>query len=88
MIRRAVTLLMVVTAVPAIAQQTPTGSAPKKPALDPNERICEEIYVGTRVNTKRFCATRAEWQAKRQQDRDEVDQIQRPKQCSVMTKHC
>lgn len=88
MIRLIIPLVVAAASYPALAQQPSTTNAPKKPALDPNERICETLYVGTRVNTQRFCGTRAEWEAVRRQEREGVDQLQRPMQCAVMTKHC
>ena len=37
-----------------------------KVALDPNEKICETIKpLGSRLATKRVCATRAEWAEQR-----------------------
>ena len=49
---------------------------PKTP--DPNERICEKIKpVGSRLATKKVCATRAEWEDYRRQDRDALDKAQR-----------
>ena len=49
-----------------------------RPAPDPNQRICEDVtQVGSRLGTKRICATRAEWAAKRKADRDTVDDAQR-----------
>ena len=57
---------------PAVA---PPGA---KPAADPNEKICQDIVMtGSRLATKRICATRAEWEAKQQQDKDVVNDIQR-----------
>ena len=45
---------------------------------DPNEKICETIKpVGSRLATKRVCATRAEWADKRRQDREETEKAQR-----------
>jgi len=47
------------------------------PAKDPNERICEkETVVGSRLATRRVCATRAEWAEKRRLDREAIDRIQ------------
>lgn len=54
-----------------------TEPVPKKP-LDPNEKVCEKItMVGSRLATKRICATRAEWADYRRQDRDALDKAQR-----------
>jgi hypothetical protein len=45
--------------------------------------------VGSRLATKRICATRAEWAEKRKQDRDVVDDAQRSANigCSVVGTH-
>jgi hypothetical protein len=49
-----------------------------KSAKDPNEKICEkQSIVGSRLATRRVCATRAEWEEKRQLDKDAIDQAQR-----------
>jgi hypothetical protein len=90
---RQLSLLVLLTAsaaaTPASAQQPSAGNSPKKAAYDPNERICEDLYVGTRVNRHRFCGTRAEWEAMKQQDRQEVERKQRPLQCNkIMGKSC
>jgi len=62
----------------AVAQGTLVENHNTRPPADPNQKICEDITaVGSRLATKRICATRAEWAAKRQQDKDEVDRIQR-----------
>ena len=43
-----------------------------------NEKICENIVVtGSRLATKRFCGTRAEWEDRRRQDREAVEAAQR-----------
>jgi hypothetical protein len=83
--------ILTATAVVASVSTEPTVSAApiKKAAHDPNERICEDLYVGTRVNAKRYCGTRAEWEALKQQDREEVQKAQRPLQCNkIMGKSC
>jgi hypothetical protein len=60
------------------AQGTLVESHKTRPPADPNQKICEDLtMVGSRLTTKRICATRAEWAAKKQQDKDEVDRIQR-----------
>ena len=66
---------------------TPSGAQPVQPArtpsqarppADPNQKICEDMSeIGSRLAVKRICATRSEWQQKRQDDKDLVDQIQR-----------
>jgi len=50
----------------------------KKKDLDPNEKVCETIKpLGSRLATKRVCATRAEWEDYRRQDRDAIEKGQR-----------
>jgi hypothetical protein len=62
----------------ATADPAQAPSQNSRPAADPNQRICEDVtQVGSRLGTKRICATRAEWAAKRKGDRDVIDQAQR-----------
>jgi hypothetical protein len=50
----------------------------EKKALDPNEKVCETIKpLGSRLATKRVCATRAEWAEQRKLDREETEKAQR-----------
>ncbi len=91
MIRHSAMILLAISTIGGSVSAEPTLSATpaKKAAHDPNERICEDLYVGTRVNTRRFCGTRAEWEALKQQDREEVQKAQRPLQCNkIMGKSC
>ena len=61
------------------AEPTP---APKK-GKDPNERICEtQGVVGSRLATRRVCATRAEWAERRQRERDIIDRTQ-AQRCAI-----
>jgi hypothetical protein len=67
-------LLAIVTLASAAPAEQPK---PKKP-LDPNEKVCETIKpLGSRLATKRVCATRAEWAEQRKQDREETEKAQR-----------
>ena len=60
---------------PAFAQK---AQAPNTSTSDPNERICENITpTGSRLATRRFCGTRAQWADKQLQDRQEIEKIQR-----------
>ena len=62
----------------SIASAAPTEQAKTKAAPDPNERVCETLtIVGSRLATKRVCATRAEWAESRKQDREETEKAQR-----------
>jgi hypothetical protein len=58
---------------------TASASEPKaKKPYDPNEKVCETIKpLGSRLATKRVCATRAEWAEQRKQDREETEKAQR-----------
>ena len=69
--------LVIATTLGAAAQLAAEPAA-KPPKGDPNEVVCEKITaIGTRLATKRVCATRAEWAEKRKLDREAVDQAQR-----------
>ena len=60
---------------PAFAESRP---APNSYAGDPNEKICENIVVtGSRLATKRFCGTRAEWADRKRQDREALESAQK-----------
>lgn len=62
----------------AAADPAPPQSQNVRPPADPNQKVCEDItVVGSRLATKRICATRAEWAAQKQRDKEEVDRIQR-----------
>jgi hypothetical protein len=65
----------VATLLLAPAQQS---SSSIRPPADPNEKICEDVTtVGSRLATKRTCATRADWDSKKKLEREAVDQLQR-----------
>lgn len=51
--------------------------APNHNVGDPNERVCETITpIGTRLGTKKFCGTRAEWADRKRQDREVLERAQ------------
>ena len=63
-------------AAPLQAQDQAQDQA--KPAKDPNERVCQnQPVLGSRLATRRICATRAEWEEYRRLDREAIDQTQR-----------
>lgn len=65
-------------AVPWLMAAAPAQDAKPSEPRDPNERVCEKItVVGSRLATKRYCATRAEWEDKKRQDREVTDRMQR-----------
>lgn len=66
--------------VAALGLNSIATAEPAPPAKkgDPNEIVCEKITaIGSRVATKRVCATRAEWAEKRKLDKEAVEQAQR-----------
>jgi hypothetical protein len=75
-------------AAAAEPDQQPSQNA--RPKLDPNQRICEDVtQVGSRLATKRICATRAQWAEMRKQDREAVDNAQRSANvgCNTVNTH-
>ena len=75
-------LVMGALVSPALAQDPPPATPPEaqaKPKVDPqNEKVCENITpVGSRLATRRFCGTRAEWADRKRQDREALDAAQR-----------
>ena len=68
-------------ATAALAQTKPAQSQPQQQqqqASSRMEKVCENIIVtGSRLATKRFCGTRAEWEDRRRQDREAVEAAQR-----------
>lgn len=77
-------------AVPTVPLHADTASQAKRVSADPNERVCEDvIQTGSRLGKKRFCGTRAEWEAKKKADRDVVEDAQRHANdpCSAILTH-
>jgi hypothetical protein len=71
-------LSFILIAALAVGSAAASEPAKEKKALDPNEKVCETIKpVGSRLATKRVCATRAEWAEQRKQDREETEKAQR-----------
>jgi len=76
-------LLVLWSVSSAAAQSTQTQPTQSVPATNTNvgnrnEKICENITpIGSRLATKRFCGTRAEWEDRRRQDREAVENAQR-----------
>ena len=70
--------LAIAATIPATAVVPAPTTSQSTAANDPNERVCENISViGSRLAKKRVCATRAEWEEQRRQDRQAIDQIQK-----------
>ena len=78
---------LALTVMPLTAQ---AADKPKPKPYDPDEKICEKVEVlGTRIATKRICATRAEWEERRRMEREVVDDAQRRVNgpCSTVNTH-
>jgi hypothetical protein len=74
------TLLSFSLSAGALAEEAASGKqvAPNHNVGDPNERICENITpIGSRLATKRFCGTRAEWADRKRQDREALEGAQK-----------
>lgn len=70
--------LLVIAAVLAIPAASRVSAQVPTQSLDPNEKVCEIIpVIGSRLAKKRVCATRAEWEDRKRQDRQAVDQMQK-----------
>ena len=84
-------LAALLSAVPSTGAPAPDpakAAAPK--AADPNERICENIIAtGSRIASRRYCAPRSEWEAKKRDDRAVIEQVQTRLNgpCSVINTH-
>jgi hypothetical protein len=61
----------------AISSDALAAPTPAKEKGDPNEKICESITpIGSRLGSKKVCATRAEWAEKRRLDREAIERGQ------------
>ena len=82
----AIAMVLSAAAVAPVRADTP----PKRVTADPNARVCEDVVVtGSRLATKRFCGTRAEWEARKKADREVVEDAQRHANdpCSAILTH-
>lgn len=75
---RALCACLALVVMTGIATPALSLDVPKPNKGDPSEIVCEKITaIGSRVATKRVCATRAEWAEKRRLDQETVEQAQR-----------
>lgn len=71
-------LSFILVAALFVGTTSPAAEPKTKKPYDPNEKVCETIKpLGSRLATKRVCATRAEWAEQRKQDREETEKAQR-----------
>jgi hypothetical protein len=68
--------LLLAAGAPAATQTAPVP-ATNTTVGNPNEKICETITpIGSRLATKRFCGTRAEWADRKLQDKQALEKAQ------------
>lgn len=90
MFLRLVACSSVLFAAVAYAAEPPAPTPAKPKTTRGQERICETIVLtGSRLAARKFCGTRAEWEDRRQQDKDMVNQIQTRINgpCSTINQH-
>ena len=64
-------------AAPMATEGAAQAAAPAAKAVDKDRQICKtEPLAGSRV-PKKVCATKAEWDARRQDDKEQLDKMQR-----------
>jgi hypothetical protein len=69
-------MISLVLAMALLAADGPTP-APDKKADDPNAVVCKREKVSGSNMKTRVCMTAAQWEERRQQDKDMVDEAQR-----------
>jgi len=71
----AASLMLVLSAAPASSQSQATGQ--QAPQKDPNRVICQRIEeIGSRLASKRICMTAQQWDERRRQDRQALQDLQ------------
>jgi hypothetical protein len=70
---------LLVSGVAALAQAPAEAPATTKtgPNQDPNQIVCQtQTEIGSRLNRRRVCRTRAEWAAHQRMYRDNIEKAQ------------
>ena len=68
--------LITCTALLFAASAAPANPSPNQETRA-NDKVCENITTtGSRLAKKRFCGTKAEWEDRKQQDRDAINKMQ------------
>lgn len=63
----------------AVGQGATSKPATASNVPDPSDRICKDLLVpGSRMVTRRYCATRAEWAIREREEKDATQLMQRP----------
>ena len=76
---------LLVSSVAVLAQPPADTSATTKmgPSQDPHEIVCiNQTEIGSRVNRRRVCRTRAEWAEHKAQYRQSIERAQQQSQTS------
>ena len=61
----------------AAAPAAAAGDSPRHAPKNPNDMICRDVGVtGSRLDVKRICMTRQQWDEQRRDARDAVDRAQ------------
>jgi len=85
------TRLITCTALLVAASGAAANPAPPaKHNTGANDKVCENITAtGSRLATKRFCGTKAEWEDRKQQDKDAINKMQSRLNgpCSTVAQH-
>ena len=77
MIRTVAAAITAVSLLSLVATSATAQEDPKRKARDPNEVVCKkEEVLGSRLQTRKVCMTRAEWAEQRQLDRQNVERSQ------------
>ena len=79
---RILSVVAAIVATSAIAQTGPAPSTSKRgPGGDPNEVVCvSQAQIGSRLNRRRVCRTRAEWDEHKAEHKQEVERAQQQMQ--------
>ena len=84
---RLITCTALLVAASGAAAEPPSTANRKTGA---NDKVCENITAtGSRLARKRFCGTKAEWEDRKQQDKDAINLMQSRLNgpCSTINQH-
>ena len=75
--RKRASVMLLLSSTVIAGAQSPSAQDRSKGTKDPDEWICEkQTVIGTRLATRRVCATRAEWDERRRLDKEAIDKAQ------------
>ena len=77
MTRTAAAAIIAASLASLVATSAAAQDGAKRKTRDPNEVVCKkEDVLGSRLQTRKVCMTRAEWAEQRQLDRQNVERSQ------------